>query len=58
MFKEIVTRERCGLLTVPRTAPVKGEALTVHCAVLEPIRQPSIAAARMVGVFGYRCNLN
>jgi len=25
--------------------------------VLEPIGQPSIAAARMVGVFGYRCNL-
>ena len=32
MFKEIFTREKCDLLVVPRTAPVNGEALSVHCA--------------------------
>jgi hypothetical protein len=40
---EIMAREMCGLLAVPRTVPVSRDALPVHCACPSFSLQPGQA---------------
>ena len=43
---EIMAREKCGLLAVPRTVPVSSDLLPVHCACLSFSLQPGQALSR------------
>ena len=43
-----VTREKCGLLAVPRTVPVQHNVLPLHCACPSLSRQPSQAIRRPI----------
>jgi hypothetical protein len=43
---EIMTREYCGLLAVPRTVPVSRDVLAVHCACPSFSLQPAQARSR------------
>ena len=44
--KEIMAREKCGLLAVPRTAPGSRDVLPVHCACPSCSLQPAQAHSR------------
>ena len=43
---EIMTREKCGLLAVPRTVPGSRDVLPVHCTCLSFSLQPTQAHSR------------